>query len=58
MQTKMICPECGHPMNHHAEKLIFASPGELGFDAILGGAVEESHSCPNCGTSASRLTAS
>jgi transcription initiation factor IIE alpha subunit len=41
-------------MNHHAEKLIYASPGEPGYNLSLDGAVEESHTCPGCGAAASR----
>ena len=57
-QSKMICPACGAEMNHHAEKLVYASPGERGYNALLDGAVEQSHTCPSCGTAASRRTAS
>ena len=58
MQTKMICPACGAEMNHHADKLMDAAPGDPGFDAALGGALEEAHACGACGASASRLAAS
>jgi hypothetical protein len=46
------CPVCGATMNHHADKLVYI--------AEAGGAseaVEEFHSCPNCGASASRPAA-
>lgn len=56
MATPMMCPRCGIPMNHHAEKLLQASGHEAStpFDAILGGIVEELHACPACGAGASR----
>ena len=57
-KTKMICPTCGQEMNHHAKKLVYASPGEPGYDPSLGGALEESHTCPGCGGVASRRAAS
>ena len=57
-QNKMICPACGSKMNHHAEKLIDASPAEPGYNSAFGGVIEESHACPACGGSASRLAAS
>ena len=41
-------------MNHHAEKLVYASLSEPGYDPSLGGALEESYTCPACGTAASR----
>jgi predicted RNA-binding Zn-ribbon protein involved in translation (DUF1610 family) len=57
---KMICPDCGVEMNYHAEKLdpmaALANPEAV--DPVLGGAVSEIHSCPNCGKSASRRSSS
>ena len=41
-------------MNLHAEKLVYASSGEPGYSLSLDGAVEEFHTCPACGASASR----
>ena len=41
-EPPMRCTECGDEMNHHAEKLV--QPAD----------VEELHSCPTCGASASR----
>jgi len=52
----MICPECDDEMNHHADKLIY--PTELKsqhIDPALGGTIEESHCCPGCGATASRI---
>lgn len=46
-QEPMICPHCGAVMNHHADKIDYGveEPG----DAVFGGAVQEIHTCPNCG---------
>lgn len=49
---KMICPKCGAEMNHHAEKVVYASAG---YDPICAGRVEEVYACPNCGASVSRV---
>ena len=49
--AKMICPKCGTPMNHHADKLVAPTHERdaADVDAALGGVVEETHACPNCG---------
>ena len=54
--SPMICPRCGDEMNHHAEKLVLsiASADSAGMEQVPGGIVEELHTCPACGTSASR----
>jgi len=54
--TAMICPECGVAMNHHAEKLVYPlDPHDvLAADPALGGIVDELHTCPGCGSGASR----
>ena len=48
---KIICPDCGVEMNHHAEKMSYtaalAEPDAI--DADLGGVIEEAHTCPACG---------
>jgi len=48
---KVICPRCGTPMNHHADKLVeTSSPRDVGdVNPDLGGVVEETHGCPKCG---------
>ncbi len=58
-REKMICPKCRKAMNWHAEKLIYAiSRGDaLGTGTTLGGIVEEMHTCPGCGKTASRAEA-
>ena len=43
VKSPMICPRCGVPMNHHAEKLKYAT-----------GRIEEMHTCPSCGTTLER----
>jgi hypothetical protein len=54
-ESPMRCPRCGAEMNHHAEKVLpsGAATGSP-LDPVLGGPVEEMHSCPVCGTNASR----
>lgn len=54
--NKMVCPQCGVEMNHHADKLVYASHGEemRTVDPSLGGWIEEFHSCPQCGGVGSR----
>jgi ribosomal protein S27AE len=55
-RPKMTCPKCGNEMNEHAQKLVDpTSPQEAVIaDLVLGGIVEEFHTCPNCGANASR----
>jgi len=52
----MICPSCGVEMNRHAEKLVWptAPADHASADPVLGGIVEELHTCPACGTGGSR----
>ena len=42
-ETKMICPDCGTEMNHHAEKLIEPTTAEEArrMDPELGALVED-----------------
>ena len=44
---KMICPKCGVEMNHHADKIDYASEDES-VDTVLGGVLKEIHTCPKC----------
>jgi hypothetical protein len=57
--NKMICPDCGVEMNHHAEKLdltaVLDEPGAV--DPELGGILEEVHTCPVCGKTLTRRAA-
>lgn len=49
MAKPMICPKCGHQMNHHANKVAYVESG-AGLDEV----VEEFHACPDCGDAESR----
>jgi NAD(P)H-dependent FMN reductase len=57
---KMICEECGVEMNFHAEKIdpLAAVGNPEAIDPDLESAVSEIHSCPECGSSASRRSTS
>lgn len=48
----MKCPNCGHTMNHHADKLqleIIEHEDGPGVPQI------EAYTCPHCGTNATQL---
>ena len=49
--SKMICPKCGAEMNHHANKLVDPADRQdaAEIDPELGGLLQETHTCPNCG---------
>lgn len=53
---KMICPDCGVEMNHHAEKIDYtaALDDSSAIDPEFGGVLEEAHTCPKCGKTALR----
>jgi len=52
---KVICPMCRVEMNHHSDKLVYATDSQtVGMDETLGGYLEEFHTCPKCGGVASR----
>jgi ribosomal protein S27AE len=55
-KSRMICPECGVEMRHHAEKIDYSSAIDeaYAFEAELGGVLEEIHSCPECGKTSAR----
>jgi predicted RNA-binding Zn-ribbon protein involved in translation (DUF1610 family) len=55
-RTKMKCPGCGAEMNRHAEKIDYKDSlnDPASADPTLGGTIEEFHTCPKCGSSASR----
>jgi ribosomal protein S27AE len=57
-RNKMICPDCGAEMNHHANKLDYSSALDEpeAMDA-LGGVVQEVHTCPECGQTMLRQAA-
>jgi ribosomal protein S27AE len=48
---KMLCPDCGVEMNHHAMKIDYttALDAPLSVDPDFGGVLEEAHTCPKCG---------
>ncbi len=50
-REKMVCPDCGAEMNHHADKIDYSAAldDEQAIDPIFGGVVEEAHTCPACG---------
>jgi ribosomal protein S27AE len=47
-RTKMICPNCGAEMNHHATKTDPSQTPSEQESEIFGGVVQEVHSCPHC----------
>jgi hypothetical protein len=48
-RVRLACPECGAPMNRHAEKLDQSRTAEeTGWDAELGGVLVEFHTCAVC----------
>ena len=53
---KMICPDCGVEMNHHAMKIDYTTEPDAheAADAELGGVLIEAHTCPQCGQTATR----
>ena len=54
--SPVMCPRCGAEMNHHADKLLHPTGpvDDASVDRVLGGIVEELHTCPACGAGASR----
>ena len=57
--NKMICPDCGVAMNHHANKIDYGTEsGETeASESELGGTLVEAHTCPECGRAATRPAA-
>jgi predicted RNA-binding Zn-ribbon protein involved in translation (DUF1610 family) len=47
--NKMICPDCGAGMNHHAMKIDYGNDDQAIVDPIFGGVLNEVHACPECG---------
>lgn len=47
--NKMICPDCGAEMNHHAMKVDYGFDDASIEDPIFGGVLKEAHTCPDCG---------
>ena len=52
----MMCPQCGIPMNRHADKP--SEPRDAAearqVETGLGVMIEAAHTCPGCGLNASR----
>jgi len=48
-KPKMICPECGAEMNHHAMKIDYGIEDPALVDPVFGGVLKETHTCPECG---------
>jgi ribosomal protein S27AE len=48
-QPRMICPQCGAEMNHHAMKIDYSVDNPASVNEVFEGAVEEVHTCPRCG---------
>ena len=53
---QLVCPDCGVEMNLHAEKIDYTAALEdpAAIDEVLGGVLEEFHTCPECGKTAHR----
>jgi len=53
---KMLCPDCGVEMNHHALKIDYtaSTDDDATIDPETGGRLMEAHSCPQCGQTALR----
>jgi len=47
--NKMICPDCGAEMNHHAMKVDYEIDDPAMVDPSFGGVLKEAHTCPECG---------
>ena len=52
----MKCPNCGAEMNQHAEKIDYtAGLKDPQFtDPVMGGVIEEFHTCQKCGSNGTR----
>jgi ribosomal protein L37AE/L43A len=61
MADKMLCPDCGVEMNHHANKIDYSQGADeelAARDETFGGTLQEAHCCPECGRTATREAAS
>jgi predicted RNA-binding Zn-ribbon protein involved in translation (DUF1610 family) len=47
--NKLICPDCGAKMNHHAMKIDYDIDDPALIDPVFGGVLKEAHTCPVCG---------
>ena len=48
-KLKMICPDCGAEMNHHAMKIAYSIDDPKLVNAVFDGVIKEVHTCPECG---------
>jgi predicted RNA-binding Zn-ribbon protein involved in translation (DUF1610 family) len=55
MMSKMICPDCGVEMNHHADKIDYSIDDPNIIDPDFGGVMEEAFTCPMCGKTHVRI---
>lgn len=53
-KPKLICPDCGIEMNHHAMKIDYSADNTDLVDPVFGGVVQEAHTCPDCGRTSLR----
>ena len=53
-KNKMICPDCGVEMNHHADKIDYSLSDPKSIDPVFSGIVREAHCCPECGKTLTR----
>jgi rRNA maturation endonuclease Nob1 len=53
-KPKMLCPVCGVEMNQHAVKIDYSIEDPALIDPAFGGALEEAHTCPQCGRTETR----
>jgi predicted RNA-binding Zn-ribbon protein involved in translation (DUF1610 family) len=53
--NKMICPDCGVEMNHHAMKIDYGIDDPVIVDPVFGGVLNEAHTCPECGKTELRV---
>jgi len=42
-ENKMICPDCGADMNHHAMKIDYGIDNPTILDLVFGGVRKEAH---------------
>lgn len=47
--SPMTCPDCGVPMNHHADKIDYSAADMTTADPDFVGSIQEAHTCPQCG---------
>lgn len=46
---KMICPDCGAEVNHHAVKIDYGVDAPAFIDWVFGGEMKEAQACPKRG---------